>query len=187
MRFISLPKFLVLILFLIQRLFAGLRGLDTSKIDLVLNELTNVFKLDEFNNKLVQDLSGGNKRKVSSAIAFIGRPSVVFLDEPTTGMDPAARRYLWTVIKNARDLGMTIVLTTHSMEECEALATKLGIMVNGQLKCLGSVQHLKSKFGKGYTLILKCKKSVNDGDVSRVELFVASQIRFSKMKGKKTF
>jgi ABC-type multidrug transport system ATPase subunit len=75
-------------------------------------------------------LSGGNKRKVNSAIAFIGRPSVVFLDEPTTGMDPAARRYLWTVIKNARDLGMTIVLTTHSMEECEALATKLGIMVN---------------------------------------------------------
>ena len=99
-----------------QRLFAGLRGLDTSTIDLVLNELTSVFKLDEFTNKLVQDLSGGNKRKVSSAIAFIGRPSVVFLDEPTTGMDPAARRYLWTVIKNARDLGMTIVLTTHRYE-----------------------------------------------------------------------
>ena len=96
-----------------KRLFAGLRGLESDKIDIVLEELTNVFKLTEFNDKLVQDLSGGNKRKVSSAIAFIDRPSVVFLDEPTTGMDPAARRYLWTVIKNARDLGMTIVLTTH--------------------------------------------------------------------------
>jgi len=160
-----------------------LRGIKSTQIDIVLNELTNVFKLGEFNNKLVQDLSGGNKRKVSSAIAFIGRPSVVFLDEPTTGMDPAARRYLWTVIKNARDLGMTIVLTTHSMEECEALATKLGIMVNGQLKCLGSVQHLKSKFGKGYSLILKCKKDA-DYDVRRVEQFVASQIRFSKIKGR---
>ena len=168
-----------------QRLFAGLRGLDTSKIDLVLNELTSVFKLDEFNNKLVQDLSGGNKRKVSSAIAFIGRPSVVFLDEPTTGMDPAARRYLWTVIKNARDLGMTIVLTTHSMEECEALATKLGIMVNGQLKCLGSVQHLKSKFGKGYTLILKCKKGL-DSDVDRVVQFVSMRINFANLKGKES-
>lgn len=57
--------------------------------------------------------SGGNKRKVSAAIAFIGRPSVVILDEPTTGMDPSARRYLWTVIKRAVDLGMTVVLTTH--------------------------------------------------------------------------
>ena len=71
--------------FELKRLFAGLRGLESNKINLVLTELTNVFKLDEFNNKLVQDLSGGNKRKVSSAIAFIGRPSVVFLDEPTTG------------------------------------------------------------------------------------------------------
>ena len=67
------------------RLFAGLRGLELDKIDIVLEELTNVFKLKEFNDKLVQDLSGGNKRKVSSAIAFIGSPSVVFLDEPTTG------------------------------------------------------------------------------------------------------
>ena len=94
-------------------MYAGLRGLDVKSIEIVLDELKNVFKLKEYDDKLVQDLSGGNKRKVSSAIAFIGRPSVVFLDEPTTGMDPAARRYLWTVIKNARDLGMTIVLTTH--------------------------------------------------------------------------
>ena len=148
----------------------------------MIEELINVFKLKEYNNKLVQDLSGGNKRKVSSAIAFIGRPSVVFLDEPTTGMDPAARRYLWTVIKNARDLGMTIVLTTHSMEECEALSTKIGIMVNGQFKCLGSIQQLKSKYGKGYTLILKCKKDLNN-DVSKVEQFVASKINYSKLKG----
>ena len=94
-------------------LIAGLRGLDKESVDKIINELIQVFKLNEFNDKLVQTLSGGNKRKVSSAIAFIGKPSVVFLDEPTTGMDPAARRYLWTVIKKARDLGMTIVLTTH--------------------------------------------------------------------------
>jgi ATP-binding cassette subfamily A (ABC1) protein 3 len=164
-------------------LVAGLRGLEIASIDKILNELIQVFKLGEFNDKLVQDLSGGNKRKVSSAIAFIGRPSVVFLDEPTTGMDPAARRYLWTVIKKARDLGMTIVLTTHSMEESEALSTRLGIMVNGQFKCLGSVQHLKNKYGRGYTLILKCKVTGDIGLVDRVEQFVSNNIPGSLLKG----
>lgn len=95
------------------RLFAGLRGLESSSIDKILTDLLAVFKLNEFSNKLVQQLSGGNKRKVSAGISFIGRPSVVILDEPTTGMDPAARRYLWTVIKKARDSGMTIILTSH--------------------------------------------------------------------------
>ena len=69
------------------------------------------------------------------------------------------------------------------MEECEALSTKLGIMVNGQFKCLGSIQHLKSKFGKGYTLILKSKKDLNN-DFSKIEQFVSTRINFSKLKGK---
>ena len=69
------------------------------------------------------------------------------------------------------------------MEECEALATRLGIMVNGQFKCLGSIQSLKNKFGKGYTLIIKCKNSYDDG-VVKVEEFVKSKIAFAKIKGK---
>ena len=189
------------------KLIAGLRGLEKGSIDKTVTELIQVFKLDEFNEKLVQNLSGGNKRKVSSGIAFIGRPSVVILDEPTTGiytnsfyifftfknyififvkkgMDPAARRYLWTVIKKARDLGMTIVLTTHSMEESEALSSRLGIMVNGQFKCLGSVQHLKNKYGKGYSLILKCKnQSESMDEVKEVENFVQKNIIGAIQKG----
>lgn len=98
------------------RLFAGLRAIESAYVDKCIGDLMTVFKLNEFSDKFVQNLSGGNKRKVSSAISFIGRPSVVILDEPTTGMDPAARRYLWTVIKQARDAGMTIVLTTHRLE-----------------------------------------------------------------------
>ena len=94
-------------------LFAGLRGIQRKNMKPMVDALMKIFKLDEFRNKLVQNLSGGNKRKVSSAISFIGKPKLVFMDEPTTGMDPAARRYLWTVIKKARDSGMTIVLTTH--------------------------------------------------------------------------
>jgi ABC-type multidrug transport system ATPase subunit len=69
------------------------------------------------------------------------------------------------------------------MEECEALATRLGIMVNGQFKCLGSIQSLKNKFGKGYTLIIKCKNCYDDG-VVKVEEFVKSKIAFAKIKGK---
>merc|ERR1712048_711170 len=88
------------------------------------------------------------------AIAMIGNPPVVFLDEPSTGMDPMARRIMWEFIRNTMD-GRCVVLTTHSMEECEALCHRLGIMVKGQLRCLGTPQHLKSKFGKGYQLDLQ--------------------------------
>lgn len=132
----------------------------------------------------MHSFSGGNKRKVSAAIAFIGKPSVVMLDEPTTGMDPAARRYLWNVVKNAVDLGITIVLTTHSMEESEALCSRLGIMINGQFKCLGSVQHLKNKYGRGYSLVFKCKHSENlNEQISKLEEFVETNINYSSING----
>merc|ERR1719195_1338938 len=70
-------------------------------------------------------------------------------------MDPASRRFLWNCLMNVMKGGRSVVLTSHSMEECEALCTRLAIMVNGQFKCLGSTQHLKSRFGKGYTLMIK--------------------------------
>ena len=89
--------------------------------------------------------SGGNKRKLSTAIALVGNPRIVLLDEPTTGMDPTTRRYLWNVVIGVVEEGRRVVLTSHSMEECEALCTRLAIMVNGSFKCLGGVQHLKNK------------------------------------------
>nr|XP_041566914.1 phospholipid-transporting ATPase ABCA7 isoform X2 [Taeniopygia guttata] len=97
--------------------------------------------------------SGGNKRKLSTAIALLGCPPVVFLDEPTTGMDPQARRFLWERILGVIRDGRSVVLTSHSMEECEALCTRMAIMVNGRFRCLGSVQHLKNRFGDGYTVV----------------------------------
>jgi len=102
--------------------------------------------------------SGGNKRKLSTAIALIGNPSIVFLDEPTSGMDPGARRFLWNSILEMVRAGQSVVLTSHSMEECEALCSKLGIMVNGQFQCLGSIQHLKNRFGSGYSLTVRCQE-----------------------------
>jgi len=77
-------------------------------------------------------------------------------------MDVGAKRNLWDVMCNVRNAGKTIVLTSHSMEECEALCTRLAIMVNGQFKCLGSTQHLKSKFGNGFVLTIKVKRIYNE-------------------------
>ena len=93
----------------------------------------------------IVNCSGGNKRKLSTAIALVGNPPIVLLDEPTTGMDPTTRRYLWDVVIGIIKEGRSVVLTSHSMEECEALCTRLAIMVNGSFKCLGSLQHLKNK------------------------------------------
>ncbi|KAJ6625434.1 hypothetical protein lerEdw1_014788, partial [Lerista edwardsae] len=89
-------------------------------------------------------------------------PPVIFLDEPSTGMDPVARRLLWDAVTRTRECGKSIIITSHSMEECEALCTRLAIMVNGQFKCLGSPQHLKSKFGSGYTLLAKTHSEEED-------------------------
>jgi len=103
----------------------------------------------KYADKPAGSYSGGNMRKLSLALALVGEPSVVFLDEPSTGMDPVSRRFMWNVIASVTQ-NKSLILTTHSMEECEALCGRIGIMVSGKLTCLGSCQHLKSRFGKGY-------------------------------------
>ena len=113
--------------------------------------------LSQYENKLAGELSGGNKRKLSVGIAMIGKPPIIFMDEPSTGMDPVNKRFMWEVIARicTTQKECSIILTTHSMEECEALCTRAGIMVGGRLRCLGSLTHLKAKFGDGYQVDLK--------------------------------
>lgn len=84
-------------------------------------------------------------------------------------MDVHSKRNLWDVMCNVRNAGKTIVLTSHSMEECEALCTRLAIMVNGQFKCIGSTQHLKSKFGQGFVLTVKIKRKVTESNNEDLE------------------
>lgn len=90
-------------------------------------------ELDSFRNVCAGTYSGGNKRKLSVAMAMLGNPPICFLDEPSTGMDPNARRYMWNVISriSTKRKQSSIILTTHSMEEAEALSTKIAIMVTG--------------------------------------------------------
>jgi len=115
--------------------------------------------LQDYRNIRANNLSGGNKRKLSVAIAMIGNPPLVFLDEPSTGVDPQAKRFMWNIVSKISTLRKksAVIITTHSMEEAEALATKMGIMVNGEFKCFGSSQHIKNKFGTGYEIELKIK------------------------------
>jgi len=118
--------------------------------------------LKDHRHKFAGTLSGGNKRKLSVAMALIGNPPIILLDEPSAGMDPEARRFMWQVVEkiSQRDKKSAVLLTTHSMEEAEALSTKLGIMVRGGIfRCMGSSQHIKNKFGVGYEVEIKVRKS----------------------------
>lgn len=137
------------------KIFALLRGIPRSSIGELSNKFAVELGFSQHLDKKVSAYSGGNKRKLSTALALIGDPSLIFLDEPTTGMDPGAKRQLWNIINHTRNSGRSVVMTSHSMEECEALCTKLAIMVNGEFKCLGSTQHLKNKFSKGFILTVK--------------------------------
>ncbi|XP_031561453.1 ATP-binding cassette sub-family A member 3-like [Actinia tenebrosa] len=142
-------------------MYAQLRGVAPDKIDEVVSATIDHLSLGKWADKLCGNYSGGNKRKLSTAIALVGNPPIVFLDEPTSGMDPVARRFLWDSLTSVMKGGRSIILTSHSMEECEALCTRLAIMVNGQFKCIGSPQHLKSRFGYGYSLMIKVKGDIN--------------------------
>ena len=105
--------------------------------------------------KLTKYLSGGMKRKLCLAIALIGDPQIVLLDEPTAGLDPVSRHTLWDLI--VATMGeRAVVLTSHNMAEVEALCTKIGIMTKGQLRCFGSNVQLKEQLCSGYELTVRC-------------------------------
>eukprot|EP00835_Amoeboradix_gromovi_P001733 NODE_85_length_22318_cov_0.288492.p11 type:complete len:207 gc:universal NODE_85_length_22318_cov_0.288492:9772-9152(-) len=108
-------------------------------------------KLTAFTNRLSGGLSGGEKRRLSIAISLIGNPKTIFLDEPTTGLDPEVRRIIWDIISQARK-NKTVILTTHSMEEAEALCQRIGIMAKGSMKCIGTNQRLKQQYGSGFRM-----------------------------------
>lgn len=141
------------------RIFCLLRGVPRPRIANVSMKLATDLNFLQHIDKKIKEYSGGNKRKLSTAVALIGNPAVVYLDEPTTGMDPGAKRQLWNMVCKVRNAGKSIILTSHSMEECEALCTRLAIMVNGEFKCIGSTQFLKNKFSKGFMLTIKINKA----------------------------
>uniref|UniRef100_A0A2R5LDX6 ATP-binding cassette sub-family A member 2 n=1 Tax=Ornithodoros turicata TaxID=34597 RepID=A0A2R5LDX6_9ACAR len=139
------------------QLYARFRGIPVKEESKVIEWTLHKLGLTQYADRVVATYSGGNKRKLSTAIALLGGPAVIYLDEPTTGMDPYTRRFLWDLIHDLVQGGRSVILTSHSMEECEALCTRLAIMVNGHFKCLGSIQHLKNRFGEGYCVTARLR------------------------------
>ncbi|KAH6817747.1 ATP-binding cassette A1 [Perilla frutescens var. frutescens] len=155
------PQFDALLEFVTARehleLYARIKGVPEYELENVVMEKLMEFDLLKHADKPSYALSGGNKRKLSVAIAMIGDPPVVILDEPSTGMDPIAKRFMWEVLSrlSTRRGKTALILTTHSMNEAQALCTRIGIMVGGKLRCIGSPQHLKNRFGNHLELEVK--------------------------------
>ncbi|CAG7824302.1 unnamed protein product [Allacma fusca] len=171
------------------RMFANLRGIKGENVNKIVDSLAQNLLFAQHIDKKVGDYSGGNKRKLSTAVAMLGNPPVVFLDEPTTGLDPVARRHVWNAVSRLRESGTSVVITSHSMEECEALCSRLAIMVDGSFQCLGSPQHLKNKFGDGYTVVAQLRYSgrTSDGGVTHNRSETGVQDWEQELQGLKNF
>lgn len=125
---------------------AGIYGAGREKQREKADEMIQYFHLQEVADRRAKVLSGGWQRKLSIAMALITEPQIIFLDEPTLGLDVLARRELWEVIRRMKEK-ITIILTTHYMEEAESLSDKVAVMVDGQIKAMGSVKELKEQTG----------------------------------------
>ena len=125
---------------------AGIYGAGRKKQREKADEMIQYFHLQEVADRRAKVLSGGWQRKLSIAMALITEPQIIFLDEPTLGLDVLARRELWEVIRRMKEK-ITIILTTHYMEEAESLSDKVAVMVDGQIKAMGSVEELKEQAG----------------------------------------
>ena len=127
-------------------LICGIHGFSKEKTKSKIKELCEQFALGDVLRKKASKLSGGFQRRVSIAMALISEPQILFLDEPTLGLDVIARQDLWDVILSLKGK-ITIILTTHYMEEAEELSDRIGIMKNGRLLAIGTVEDLNKKAG----------------------------------------
>lgn len=141
--------------------FGSMKGMAPEQLDGEVDRILQRLGFEDADkDKRAEDYSGGMKRKLALAIALIGARDVLFLDEPSAAVDAGAKRLLWRVIK-LRAMQQSVVITTHSMEEADAVCDRLAIQVKGVLRCLGSPLHLKTKYGSGYRVEIQlCQRSV---------------------------
>jgi len=139
-------------------IYARFKGLRGAEIHQAISYLLKALQLEEHAQKGSEQLSGGNKRKLCVAMSMIGAPKLLFLDEPSTGMDPVARRYLWDLIRQVmKQRQGAMVLTTHYMQEAELVGDKLGILINGRFATIGDLSKLRQKFGE-YSIVIYQEK-----------------------------
>ncbi|NXM13574.1 ABCA9 protein, partial [Ploceus nigricollis] len=138
--------------------YAAVKGLHQEDTAAAVHRIVNALQLQDYLNKKVRKLPAGITRRLCVALSLLGNPSVLLLDEPSTGMDPNGQRCVWKTIRDAlKSKESGALLSTQYMEEAEAVCDRVAILVSGQLRCIGSIQYLKKKFGKGYLLEIKVK------------------------------
>ncbi|XP_051851181.1 cholesterol transporter ABCA5 [Antechinus flavipes] len=151
-------------------IYGAVKGMNRSDVKEVIKRITNALDLKEHLQKTTKKLPAGIKRKLCFALSMLGTPQITLLDEPSTGMDPKAKQHMWRAIRAAfKNKRRAAILTTHYMEEAEAVCDRVAILVSGQLRCIGTVQHLKSKFGRGYFLEIKLKDWMENLEVEQLQ------------------
>jgi len=162
------------------RFYAGIRGVKN--IEQNVQSLVKAVGLAPFAGRMANKLSGGNKRKLSLAIALIGNPEVLLLDEPSSGMDPLAKRSMWKTLSRFVP-HRSILLTTHSMEEADALADRVGVLAKHILD-VGTTSHLRTKHGYGFHihLVLKSAPQSTEQETQGVKSWIEERFPGAEME-----
>lgn len=132
---------------------------------LPVDRLIDLTRIGDFVDKRYKKLSGGQKRRIQFALAIVGNPDLVFLDEPTTGLDSDARKALWETVRGFAEVGRAIVLTTHYLEEADALADRIVILKQGEIIADGGAATIRSEMGGS---LIRCQTTADDGVLSRL-------------------
>jgi ABC-2 type transport system ATP-binding protein len=135
-----------------------------------IDELIKAVSLEDMRDVYFKNLSGGLKQRVGIAISLVNDPDIIFLDEPTTGLDPKARRDVWEIVKSLRGKGKTVILTTHYMEEAEVLSDRIAIMNHGRFMAYGTPKEIIERYGGGTTCIVKGASAAAENAVSSLDL-----------------
>ena len=143
------------------RLFSAFYNVDSGRVD----EVLNLINLTEKKNSYVENLSGGQRQKLAIGIALLNDPKILLLDEPTTGLDPQARREIWEILKNLKNQGRSMILTTHYMEEAEFLCEKILIMHTGRILAQGKLEELLNTHSEGGIIEIRLE---NDEDALKL-------------------
>lgn len=141
------------------RYYYRVKNKNEDEIEQKVNETIAECALINEKGKLAKNLSGGNKRKLCLANSLIGGARIIFLDEPSSGLDPNSRQSIWQILKNISRMNRSIILTTHHLEEAEELSKRIGIMSKGKLIILGSPSFITHHFSVGYHVVITLPKT----------------------------
>ena len=162
-------------------LYSSIRNYVKSDIKEIVKIKMKEVNLEHVTNDKVSTFSGGMKRRISILLSTVGNPNVVFLDEPSTGLDPVNRRFIWKMIKEIKKKS-SVILTTHSMSEAEFLSDRICVIKKGKMQCIGTSLDLKKIYGDGYILTFICEKGCEE-KVQEIILGLSADISIVSSKG----